>query len=175
MARPEGDGKLEVTFPAGASAGKGAAGMREDRDPSGGHRAARRLTAEGFARVHASPSATAIVSFEDGSFLDANTAFVDISGFERSELLDHDLLDVGVLADVRHRDAMLRELGDCGEVRAWRSSLRRRDGVVRDIVFSAQLLEVAGRPAILARVRDVTDAGGDSDRRGAHGDDGSRG
>jgi PAS domain S-box-containing protein len=149
--------------------------MRKDRDPSGGHRAARRLTAEGFARVHASPNATAIVSFEDGSFLDANTAFVDISGFERSELLDHDLLDVGVFVDVRHRDAMLRELGDCGEVRAWRSSLRRRDGVVRDILFSAHLLEVAGRPAVLARIRDVTEGAVDAAGRVGHNDDGGNG
>jgi PAS domain S-box-containing protein len=139
--------------------------MRQDRDPNdptAGRRATHRLTAEGFARVHASPKATAIVSFGDGSFLDANTAFVDISGFERSELLDHDLRDLGVFPDVRHREAMLRELEDCGEVRAWRSRLRRRDGVVRDILFSAQLLEVAGRPAILARVRDVT-VSGDTD------------
>jgi hypothetical protein len=66
---------------------------------------------------------------------------------------------------------MLRELEDCGEVRAWRSRLRRRDGAVRDILFSAQLLEVAGRPAILARVRDVT-VSGDTDSDGAGSDEG---
>lgn len=133
--------------------------MSEHRDPLAEHPAARPLTAEGFASLHASAKATAIVTF-DGRFLDANSAFAELSGFERSDLLDHDVFDMGLFADVRHHVALLRELEECGEVRAWGTRLRRRDGILRNILLSAQLLDVAGRRAILTRIRDVTEITG---------------
>ncbi|MDP9298672.1 MAG: PAS domain-containing protein [Actinomycetota bacterium] len=134
--------------------------MGEHRDPLGGPPAARPLTAEGFASLHASAKAAAIVSFDGGRFLDANSAFAELSGFERSDLLDHDVFDMGLFTDARHHIALLRELEECGEVRAWETRLRRRDGNLRDILLSAQILDVAGRRAILTRVRDVTETSG---------------
>jgi len=134
--------------------------MSEHRDPLAEQPAARPLTAEGFASLHASAKATAIVTFDDGRFLDANSAFAELSGFERSDLLDHDVFDMGLFADVRHHVALLRELEECGEVRAWGTRLRRRDGILRNILLSAQLLDVAGRRAILTWIRDVTEITG---------------
>jgi PAS domain S-box-containing protein len=127
---------------------------------SGWHRAARALTAEGFALLHASPKATAIVSFHDGRFLDANSAFVDMSGFERSELLNHDMLDLGFFFDAGQRNVILRELEDCGDVRARRTRLRRSEGDLLDVLYTARLLAVGGRPAVLVQIRDLTDDSG---------------
>jgi PAS domain S-box-containing protein len=127
-----------------------------DRDPRW-RRAARPLTAEGFASLHGSSTPAAIVSFHDGKFLDANSAFVETSGFERSELLDHDVFDVGFFDNRRYRNDMIRELEETGEVLVQRVWLRRRDGRRIDALLAARLLAVAERPAVLIEVNPMVD------------------
>ncbi|MEA2626767.1 MAG: two-component system, sensor histidine kinase and response regulator, partial [Candidatus Binatota bacterium] len=107
--------------------------------------------------VEASLDPIAINSHPEGVYLDINRAFEQWSGFTREEVLGRRPADLGFFPDRESLTRFLRELAEKGTVHNVEIAFRMRDGTIRDTLFSAAMVELAGRRLILSFTRDISE------------------
>ena len=118
-----------------------------------------RFSEERFAKAfRCSPDAMSIATFSEGRILEANDAFVQLTGYSRQELLQHTADELNLWLNVEDRRGMLARLRSHGGIRGYEAAFRTRDGKPRMCQISSELIDVAGQNAILAVIRDVTDS-----------------
>jgi PAS domain S-box-containing protein len=96
-----------------------------------------------------------VISDADGGWmLECSASFAELTGYPREELLGRTSLELGLVDPEVRREALdaTRRSGAAG---GFVSDLRRKDGEVRRVEFSPQLL--AGEELLLTIVRDITD------------------
>ena len=114
-----------------------------------------RASEEKFARAfHVSPDCIAISDMN--GVLEVNDSFEAMSGFSRSEILGKNIAELGIVP-AAVRDDFLAQLLDRGSIRNFAFDARRKDGGVRSILMSAQLVELGNRPCFLSVSRDITE------------------
>ena len=118
-----------------------------------------RLEAESKFRIafHANPEGISLSALEDGKYLEVNNAFVAIMGYERSELIGRSSLDLGLWLNPQDRARMVEKLRRGERVIGWEVKSRTKSGRERELLLSADPVQVQGRPCILSIVRDVTE------------------
>lgn len=101
----------------------------------------------------ASPAATAIATLEEGRFLDVNEAFLKLTGRSREEVIGRTSVELGVF-DMQGRARFVEVLKRDGMVR--RVPITFSDGKAeREILFSAQTIELAGQHCVLAQSEEI--------------------
>ncbi len=118
-----------------------------------------RQSEERFAKVfEASPVGITITTLDDARFLDANAAFLRMTGFTREEVLGKRALDLGIWADPMDRSRLIGQLTGGGAARNLSASIRTKDGSTREILVSLERFAVAGTACVLSLVNDVTES-----------------
>ena len=111
-----------------------------------------------FASVfRSSPLAVAITRLEDGRYLDVNEAFVRLFGWTREEAIGRTSLDLGKWATPEARVAWAAALKRDGRVTNLETNFRTRNGELRRVLLSAELIEIAEEPCALVMTADITD------------------
>jgi PAS domain S-box-containing protein len=105
----------------------------------------------------ASPIPSALQSLADRSYLDVNAAFVQLSAHSREDLLHCAPEHLDLWADPVAWTEVFDELRAQHPVHERRLQLRPRQGVLRDILFSAQPLRIGTQTCALTVLQDVTD------------------
>ncbi len=106
---------------------------------------------------HASPDAMAIATFPEGRFLEVNPAFCETSGYDRSEVIGHTIVELGLLRSVDPSIDLEAELFAHRFFRDRELQIRTRTDQVRLVQASGELIELEGRGCLLTVARDVTD------------------
>ena len=104
-----------------------------------------------------SPDSITITAVTDGEVIEVNEGFEQISGYKRDDVVGRRTVDVGIWREPARRKELIGELKKKHSVRDFPIEVVTRSGEVRDCVVSAEILEISGRPCILAITRDVTD------------------
>ena len=109
--------------------------------------------------IKTTPDAISITRLADGTFLEINQAFSDITGYTPEELIGFSSLPGGVAfwTNVEDRERMVAELKAKGEVNSMEMALRIKDGTIRTSLLSARILEIDGEKCILTISRDITE------------------
>jgi PAS domain S-box-containing protein len=120
--------------------------------------AALRKSEARFAAIfHTNPVRVAITRFEDGLFLDVNDNFLTTSGYERAEVIGHTSHElnnwVHPAEQIRLRDLVEKH----GLVRNFEAQLRQKSGQARDLLMSADMIELSGERCILSVAVDITE------------------
>ncbi len=116
-----------------------------------------RETEEKFSKTfRASPVAMGLSTLPEGRYIDVNQAFLKLLGFERQETLGHTDLELGLWINPLERDPMLKLVEEQGSVRNRDVSLRSKCGATRNVVLSADRLELNGQKCLVAAMDDVT-------------------
>ena len=114
----------------------------------------------GETRLHTlfrdSPMATAITRVSDGVFLEANDAFLEMTGFRRDELIGRSSVALGLWEDANRRAAGIERLMEERQVRNMEAPFRRRSGELADALFSAQIIDFDDQPHVLVMMQDIT-------------------
>jgi len=134
--------------------------FREVRSSLSAHKADReRLEAESKFRIafHANPESISITALDDGKYLEVNNAFVATMGYERSELIGKSSLELGLWVDAQDRVRMVEKLRRGERVIASAVRARTKSGAERELLLSADPVQVQGQPCILTILRDVTE------------------
>ena len=97
-----------------------------------------------------------ICRLEDGRYIDANRAFLDMVGQEWESLICSTSLDLNFWTDLGDRRRMLDTLERELSLRNRETELRRRDGTRIWLQISSSPIEVGGLKCILSVVRDIT-------------------
>ena len=116
------------------------------------------LAQERFAvAFRASPIAASIGRIADSCLIEVNAKWQQDFGWTREELVGRKALDLGLWPDPAARQAFIEALRRDGSVFDHITRWRRKDGELRDVSMSAELINIDGEPCVLAFATDVTD------------------
>jgi PAS domain S-box-containing protein len=116
-----------------------------------------RESEERFSKAfHNCQGALAIVSLENGRYLDVNEGFVRAYGYSREEALGKTSLDLNLWQDPVHREHLFECLRATGSFRN-EETVMNRDGQILTTVESADVIEIGGRPCVIVFALDITD------------------
>jgi PAS domain S-box-containing protein len=114
----------------------------------------------------ASPVAVSILRLIDTQFADINDVFPNLFGYTREEIIGRNPLKLGIWADPADRAKMIAILQKEGRVQDFETRFRRKSGEIRNVRFSAEVIEVAGQGYLLGLTHDITESKrGEEERR----------
>ncbi len=110
-----------------------------------------------FASVfRANPAPMALSDLATHKYVEVNEAFLQILGFERTEIIGKSIPELGVFANLAQREESLRRLEAQGFLRGEKVLVRTKSGDLRHGVFSAEYVQANNRKLLLTIMEDVT-------------------
>ncbi len=106
---------------------------------------------------HASPTPIAITRLSDGAHIDVNEEWASFFGYPVDEALNRNSLDLGIWADEGDRAEYYRLLDVHGSVHEFEMDVRTREGDIRTVVTSSQLIDVKKERCVLTVMSDITE------------------
>jgi PAS domain S-box-containing protein len=104
-----------------------------------------RESRESFSRIfRLSPVASAVSEWNDGRYLDVNEAFVQTTGFAREEVLGRTSVELGIWRGHGLRAHLVAELDEIQVFSNREFTFRRKDGQIRQGLFSAAAVDFGG-------------------------------
>lgn len=117
-----------------------------------------RASEERFAKAfYASPVAISISTLEAAQFLAVNDQFVQLSGYERDEIVGNTALELELWANPAERSKILQLFQTHNRVRYAASEFRRKSGEIRHVIVSIERIQVDHEAALLTLFEDVTE------------------
>ncbi|HUI10203.1 MAG TPA: response regulator [Bacteroidota bacterium] len=117
-----------------------------------------RQSEDRFAKaLRTSPDAVGISRIDDGTLIEVNQGYTELTGYPREEMIGRSALALGLWADPAQRERLVKELRSHGEVRNFEVSLRTKRGETRSGLASARPIDIDGEPCMITVVRDITD------------------
>ncbi|EXJ16172.1 Periplasmic Sensor Signal Transduction Histidine Kinase [Imhoffiella purpurea] len=117
-----------------------------------------RQSEERFAKAFRSnPAAIMISTIDEGRIIDANERYLHLIGAEREEVLGRTTLDIGIWGDRAFRDDMIERLKEGDSFLDAETVIHSRSGASRDILWSAEIIQLGGESALLSLVHDMTE------------------
>ena len=107
--------------------------------------------------LHSSPVGISISRVRDGHIIDMNDEFLSILGFARDEVVGRTSHELGLWVEPGQREGIVREFLEAGRYSPRPTPLRRKDGTVVTVLFSASPLARGAEPLTIAWVMDLTE------------------
>lgn len=123
-------------------------------------RIANRLTAseDRFARAfRANPQPMLLTTLEDCRYIEVNDSFLEMSGYQRHEVIQRSSMELNMWPSPEDHTAFVEKLKQEGSLRNTETIFRRKDGELRVLLSSAELVEISGKQCILIASSDITD------------------
>ena len=105
-----------------------------------------------------SPGTTAIAEIDDGTLIDVNEKWQETFGWSREEVIGKSVLDLGIWADESDRTRFIELLRAKGRVRNFEAGQCDREGDIRDMLVSGEMVPLDGIPHMLITGHDITEA-----------------
>ena len=99
-----------------------------------------------------------ITHLDSGKYVDVNQAFLDTTGFDRDEVIDHTVLEINVWADPRDRKNFAELLRQPAQCQNLETRFRKKNGELFSGLVSAAVIELDGVPCIVSFMRDISGA-----------------
>jgi PAS domain S-box-containing protein len=117
-----------------------------------------RQSEEKFSRAFRTiPDMVAITSLKDGTIIEVNDGFTSQSGFSREEVIGKKAQDIGIWVNPEDPVKLSQIIEKKGRVKNEEIVFRTKGGEVRNALVSADRIDVAGEPCIIAVTTDVTE------------------
>ncbi len=98
----------------------------------------------------------AISEIEDGTYLEINDETMRVTGFTRAEMIGRRSTDLGLMNPLE-RGQLKERLHRDGRLTGIPVTVTTKDGRKLDCLFSAETVEIAGRPCLLSIAHDLTE------------------
>lgn len=96
-----------------------------------------------------SPIAMAITRVSDGTFIDANAAFLEFYGYSRGEVIGHTSLELEMWVNPELRGPVISLLQENGNLRNIAVDCRKKSGEISRVLASSQQIELHGEQCII--------------------------
>ena len=111
-----------------------------------------------FAKVfRGSPQPMVLTTLAEGRFIDVNESGLKLSGYTREEIIGRTSLDIGVFSSEVHRKAMIGSLLQTGSIRNLELMFPTKNGQMRLLLCSAEVIELAGEKCVIISSSDITE------------------
>ena len=116
------------------------------------------FTAEKFEKAyHGNASAMVLTRVKDGLVVDANQAWLDLTGFSRTEVIGKTAAEHGGWKDAAERAAMVEELKAHGNIQNRECACRKKSGEEYMVLLSSQPIMIRGESLLLSSSIDITE------------------
>jgi PAS domain S-box-containing protein len=107
---------------------------------------------------HLSPVAMAISDLHEGTFLEVNNAFCEVTGYREEEVIGNRSTDLGLFMEPEQRSRIVERLQETGHEKNMALRVRTKQGAQLHGLFSAAVLELQNRRVMMSQMMDVTAA-----------------
>ena len=104
----------------------------------------------------ANPAPLAISELDSGRFIDVNEECLQMLNYSREEMVGHTSWELGIWVDPKVRKRVLTELIATGSFRNESTQFRIKDGVIKDVLWSAEVITLNGKHVMLSLLIDIT-------------------
>jgi len=117
-----------------------------------------RLSEEKFSKAfYGSPDLMAISTLAEGCYAEINDAFVELTGFEREEVIGHTVQELGIWAVSGERERLSIQIQETGKIRDFELQLRVKSGEIKTLLLSGEIIEIEGKQHLFNASKDITD------------------
>ncbi|WP_208344805.1 PAS domain S-box protein, partial [Aetokthonos hydrillicola] len=103
-----------------------------------------------------SPTPISILKLQDGRYVDANDAFVEISGFSREEVINRTPGELNIWNNSAEGARIQRMLLEEGFVRNLEAEFYTKSGELKVVLFSAEMITLGEQACVLCVMNDIT-------------------
>ncbi len=103
-----------------------------------------------------SPDWFVISTLEDGFYIDVNETFLRATGYTKDEVLGRTSSELGIWADPEQRAEMVKTLREKDVVRNFEVEFRMKSGEIRNMLWSAEVIDYGDEKCLIAVTRDIT-------------------
>jgi PAS domain S-box-containing protein len=117
-----------------------------------------RISEEKFPEISCcNPDLMAISAIEEGRYIYVNDIFLEITGYERHEVLGHTIQELGIWVNPEERDYIIEEIEKSGNIRGFELELKMKSGEIRTFCLSGEIINIHGESHLLNVIRDITE------------------
>lgn len=102
------------------------------------------------------PDTICISDLETGKYISVNSMFYDLFGYTKEEAIGKNSVDLGIWPDPNLKRKLINQMKEEGILRDLDIPFIRKDGSIVDSIFSGRIVNLVGRPAIVAITKDNT-------------------
>ena len=115
-----------------------------------------RASEEQFSKAfQGGPLMMSITQLEDGTFLEVNDNFIEMTGYSREDLIGRTSLDLELISETG-RERILEELESKGRINDLEITIQTRDDRQLDCQYFGELINVGGEQRLLSIGEDIT-------------------
>ncbi|MDD3653618.1 MAG: PAS domain S-box protein [Desulfotomaculaceae bacterium] len=117
-----------------------------------------RLSEELFSKIfHANPLPMAILTTNDGTFMDVNEALLKTSGYFREELIGFSIHDTSLWVELADRDSFREPLMKKTIIKNHEAKVRKKSGEICTVLLSAVIITFTNQECVLGIANDITE------------------
>lgn len=105
----------------------------------------------------ANPQPMSLTTLAEGIYLDVNDSFLAMSGFARDEVIGHSSLELRNWEKGTDRAGFIERIKAQGSIVNYQLHFRTKDGSLRVLLVSAELLKFRGQECMLVASSDITE------------------
>lgn len=102
------------------------------------------------------PALTGVSTVSDGRFTEVNRAFLDILGYERSEVIGETAQDLGLFAEPEKQAKFADRLRNDGSSREIELKVRTKSGFPLDVLLSGEIITSQNEQLLMTVMTDIT-------------------
>ncbi|AFY82557.1 PAS domain S-box protein [Oscillatoria acuminata] len=102
-----------------------------------------------------SPDTIAITDVQNRRLLDVNNAFLELSGYEYDEIINHSSKDFNLIVNPEEADSIRQQLKESGVVKNYELHWRAKSGEIKISLVSCEIIQLDGAPVILSIMKDI--------------------
>ncbi|WP_210410872.1 PAS domain S-box protein [Leptospira sarikeiensis] len=102
------------------------------------------------------PDTICISDLETGKYISVNSMFYDLFGYTKTEAIGKNSADLGIWPNPEIKRELIEQMKITGILRDIDVPFTRKDGTVVDSIFSGRIVNLVGRPAVVAITKDNT-------------------
>ncbi|MBN1691980.1 MAG: PAS domain S-box protein [Dehalococcoidales bacterium] len=106
---------------------------------------------------HASPNLMAVLTTDEGRFIDANAEHTRITGYERREIIGKTTLELNLWVYPEQRKEFYRIVNTEGRLKDYEILMRTKSGEIKTLLFSAEQITLRGNKCIVVSALDITE------------------
>jgi len=106
---------------------------------------------------NSSPIAIGIGHRDDGKLVEVNSAWLQLYGFERDEVIGRTIAELNLYVRDEERNEVIRVINECGHILNHEIHLRKKSGDIILVQYSAEIIQLGEKAFLQTMTTDITE------------------